>query len=173
MRARGFTLIELLVAATVSVIVVLGAFLAVTGMQKAATRHEQATELISQARVAMELLGRDLRAAGDSVDRFPTHCIAGFQHAGTAFRCGAILEPHPWRVAIARNSWTRGVDGIAYTMDDQPPTGAFDAEPENAVAYQFVPRSTAKVDLDGSGRQGVIGRLERVVNPYRFGGQAP
>lgn len=172
-RSRGFTLIEVMVAGVLASLVALAGFAALSGVQTAAARQRRAVDLISQGRVAMELIGRDLRTAGDSVDRFPSPCLGALGWPNSPYRCAAILEPHPWRVVFTRNVWELGANGIPYTSDDIPPNTALTENPQNVVAYQFVPNGAGKVNIGPNGRQGVIGRLERVVNPYKFGGTAP
>lgn len=131
--------------------------------------QERTADLNSQARLALELIGRDIRNAGDSVQFLPAHCLEGSQSQGAPFGCPAILEPHPWRITLSRYMWDEGPDGIQFTTDDELGIDPFDTNGENVVTYQFVPRAEW---ADGSHR-GYIGRLERVVNPFGFNSEAP
>lgn len=166
-RSRGFTLLELLIAGTIAAIVALGGFLAMAHVQDAAADQRRISELVSEARLALELIGRDVRSAGDSLEMLPAHCLGGLEAAGTPYLCAAVLDPHPWRLTLARNTWEPGEDGVLSTMDDRAPQLAFELNPANVVTYQFVP--DGGVRSFGSGEhQGVVGRLERVVNPFQF-----
>lgn len=173
--ARGFTLVEVIIAAAISLFVVAGAFIAVGRAHQTSIAQDRAVDLASQARLVMELIGRDIRNAGDSVQFLPSHCLVNpttgvhTQAPGAPFGCPAILEPHPWRLTMSRYMWDPGADGIPYTADDQMGTAVFSSNPDNVVSYQFVPRQEWS---DGSHR-GYLGRLERVVNPYGFAGQDP
>ncbi len=169
-RNRGFTLLELLVAGTISAIVALGGFVALTHMQDAAADQRRISELVSEARLALDFIARDIRSAGDSLEMLPGHCLGGLEAAGTPFLCAAILDAHPWRLTLARNTWDAGPDGVLSTMDDRAPQLAFDLEPNNVVAYQFVPDGAVR-SLGSGGHQGVVGRLERIVNPFQFDGK--
>lgn len=173
--ARGFTILELLVAAAISLFVIAGAFVAMNRAHRTFVTQDRAVDLASQARLVMELIGRDIRNAGDSVQFLPEHCLvdpatgAAHQTPGAPFGCPAILEPHPWRVTLTRYMWDPGADNIPFTADDQLGNAIFSANPQNVVAYQFVPRQEF---ADGDYRA-FIGHLEQVVNPFGFAGQAP
>lgn len=170
--SRGFTLIELMVAVVCSSIVVAGAFVLLTNVQGAVARQNAANELVGQARVALEVIARDLRSAGDSLDLLPAACLGAKAHADARGLCPAVLDAHPWRVAIARNAWVdANGDGSTFSKGDTPPPlgRAFGAEPQNAVAIRFVPNDDAgEPKTFADGRKGVLGRIERVVNPFRF-----
>ncbi len=177
---RGFTLVELMVAGTISLLLVAGAFGLVNEVQRTAMRQAEASERVSAARVAMEVIARDIRGAGDSLDLLPDTCLgaAGFQP--TEARCPALLDAHPWRVAIARNAWDdEDDDGSVWGADDllPPVDRRFDQEPRNVVSFRFVPDGDGSpVALSGGvggSRHGVLGRIERVVNPFRFKGEEP
>ncbi|AKU91711.1 PilW family protein [Vulgatibacter incomptus] len=168
MRERGFSLIELMVAGTISLVVVAAAFAFITRASEASAAQERATELTSRGRIALDLIGRDIRSAGDSVQLLPDPCLG----AGAPFGCAAILEPHPWRITIARYAWGAGPDGILGTADDVLPSGPFAANGDNVVTYQFVPRTAGPVSLGGT-RTGYVGRLERISNPFSFGDRHP
>lgn len=168
-RHSGFTLVELLIAGTISAIVALAGFAALTAMQDQASDQRRVADLTSQARLALDLIGRDIRMAGDSQEMLPVHCLNGVQSPGTAFQCSAILDPHPWRVTLTKNTWDPGTDGVLSTMDDRAPQLAFNLQPDNVVTYQFV--KTRDVTKPGdAGYRGVLGRLERIVNPFQFAG---
>lgn len=177
---RGFTLLELMIAGTVALLVVAGAFRLMTDVQRASAEVAGSAERTSQARTAMEIIARDLRAAGDALDLLPGSCLgaAGFQP--TPAVCPALLDAHPWRIAIARNAWVDadGDGSLHGEADTLPPLGrAFDEEPNNVVAYRFVPYTDDEpVEMKGGpggSRMGVLGRLERVQNPFGFADQEP
>jgi prepilin-type N-terminal cleavage/methylation domain-containing protein len=173
--ARGFTLLEVIIAAAISLFLVAGAFVAVGRAHQTSIGQERAVDLASQARLVMELIGRDIRNAGDSVQFLPSHCLVNpatgvaTQAPGAPFGCPAILEPHPWRLTMTRYMWDAGADGIPFTADDQMSTAVFSANPENVVSYQFVPRQ----QWSNGEHRGYLGRIERVVNPFGFAGQDP
>lgn len=179
-RDAGFTLLELMIAATCGLIVVAAAFAVLTGTQRVVGKQAAADDLVGSARIAMEVMARDIRAAGDSVGLLPTSCLEETSFLPTDHLCPAILDPHPWRIAVARNAWVdANADGSTFSRDDEmpPPTRSFADGPDNVVVYQFVPEAgyeTPKA-IKGSGgdRVGSIGRLERVVNPFGFGGEEP
>ena len=179
---RGFTLIELMIASTMAVIVVMGGFVALTSLQKNAARQAEAEEIVSTARVALEIMARDIRFAGDALELLPgDHCLdATYRHPSfnPAFKCPAVLEAHPWQIILARNAWASSSGGRSRSeLTDVAPstTRAFNAEPENVVMYRFVEKEhhTGLKDADGTTRDAYIGRIERVVNPYGFAGQEP
>src|SRR5690606_15015244 len=97
--AGGFTILELLVAAAISLFVIAGAFVAMNRAHRTSVTQDRAVDLASQARLVMELIGRDIRNAGDSVQFLPKHCLvdpatgAAHQTPGAPFGCPAILEP--------------------------------------------------------------------------------
>lgn len=164
---RGFSLVELLVAGVVSTVVIGFAIVTIAQIQTATASQRKDIELASQGRVAMELMSRDVRAAGDAVQFLPYHCIGGSQSPGTPDGCAAVLDPHPWRITLARNAWTTPPGVTPGTSADTLSSAPFTDDPGNVVTYQFVPRD---VVLDG---QGVLGHIERVRNPFGFAGQAP
>lgn len=167
--AAGFTLIELTLATTLSAIVVFGAFIALTGVQVATGTQQRSVDLVSQGRIALELIGKDLRTAGDSINDLPAPCLGALADPESTWGCPAILEPHPWRVVLARNAWGVGADGIPNTTDDVPDAvTAFDQKPGNAVAFEFQPKTALTSFPDG--RTGYIGRIIRIENPLRFPG---
>jgi prepilin-type N-terminal cleavage/methylation domain-containing protein len=164
---RGFTLIELMLASMLSAIVVLGAFLALTGVQVASATQQRSVDLVSQGRIALELIGKDIRAAGDSVNDLPSPCLKTIADPESTWGCPAILDPHPWRIVLARNTWGAGADGVPGTTDDVPDaTTEFDQKPGNAIAYEFQPKTELTTYADG--RQGYLGRLVRIENPLKF-----
>jgi prepilin-type N-terminal cleavage/methylation domain-containing protein len=167
--SRGFTLIEVMVAGAMSLLVVAGAFIALNRSHQSSIGNERTIELASQARQVLELIGRDIRTAGDSVQFLPAHCLQGTQAANAPFGCPAIMEAHPWRLTMSRYMWGAGADGIDFTTDDQLGVQTFSANPQNVVSYQFVPTRT----WSSGGNSGFIGRLERIVNPYGFPPGAP
>lgn len=160
----GFTLLEVMIAGALSLIVIAGAFLALNRTHAASIGNERTIELMSQARQVLDLIGRDIRTAGDSVQFLPAHCLEGTQAPNAPFGCPAILEAHPWRLTMSRYMWNPGSDGIDFTTDDQLGVLTFSATPENVVSYQFVPTR----EWSSGGDSGYIGRLERIVNPYGF-----
>lgn len=169
MMRRGFTIIELMIAGSISLIVIAGAFLAMNRAHRAAQAQERSLELVSQGRIVLDLIGRDIRSAGDSVQLLPEHCLQGQEAPGAPFGCPAVFEPHPWRVSLARYMWDEGPDGVPFTADDELGTTLFDANPNNVVLYQFVPSR----EIASGEYRGFLGRLERIVNPYGFAGQDP
>ena len=165
---RGFTLVEMMVAVVCSAVVVAGAFVLLTDVQKAVMRQNAANEVVGQARVALEILARDIRSAGDSLDLLPAKCLGAAAHADARGLCPAVLDAHPWRLAIARNAWVDvDDDGSTFGKADAPPplNRRFEQNGENVVAFRFVPTAAPTF---GDGRRGVLGRIERVVNPFRF-----
>ncbi len=168
-RDAGFTLIELMIAGTLSALVVFGAFIALTGVQVAAATQNRTVDLVSQGRIALELIGKDIRMAGDSVNDLPAPCLGGMADPESSWGCPAILEPHPWRIVLARNAWGAGADGIPGTTDDVPdPVTPFAQKPANVTAYEFQPTTALTTYADG--RQGYLGKLVRIENPLRFPG---
>lgn len=172
---RGFTLIEVMIAGAISLMVIMGAFVAMNRAHRTSTAQDRTVELASQGRLVMELIGRDIRTAGDSVQFLPAHCLthpvtgARNESPGAPFGCPAIMEPHPWRLTMSRYVWDAGPDGIPFTADDQLPTNPFWTEPQNVVSYQFVPKQRiARGDYVA-----FVGQLQRVVNPFGFDGQDP
>jgi prepilin-type N-terminal cleavage/methylation domain-containing protein len=165
----GFTLVELMIASTLSALVVFGAFIALTGVQVASATQNRTVDLVSQGRIALELIGKDVRGAGDSVNDLPAPCLGTAADPESEWGCPAVLEPHPWRVVLARNAWAPGADGILGTTDDVPDAAtAFDQKPANVVAYEFQPKTELTTFADG--RKGYIGRVVRIENPLRFPG---
>jgi Tfp pilus assembly protein PilW len=63
--ARGFTLVEVMVAATLSVLVLAGVLAANLQIVRSGVRLSQYVEMDSQVRRALDLLGRDLKAASN------------------------------------------------------------------------------------------------------------
>lgn len=61
---RGFTVLELMAGVVVTLMVVAAGFTALTGTQKAATVNDQTTQMQQNARLAMELISRDVKMAG-------------------------------------------------------------------------------------------------------------
>jgi type II secretory pathway pseudopilin PulG len=174
--ARGFTLVELMIAGIVSSIVVLGAFAALTSVQRSAARQQEADEVVGAARIAMEIMARDIRTAGDSFILLNAPCLdTAHTFDPTAWNCAAVLDPHPWRITVARNAWVDDAtspDASRFSANDDPPPTArpFAQDPENAVTLRFVPYPTwgnDPKDLD-NGRKAVLGRIERVSNPFDF-----
>jgi len=160
-------MLELLVAGTVSTIVIGFAIMTIARIQTANAAQRKDIELASQARLAMELIGRDIRGAADAVQFLPYHCIAGMQSPGTPDGCAAILDPHSWRITLARNAWITPAGATPGTEQDTISSLPFNQNPDNVVTYQFVPRRTV---LDGTG---VIGHIERIRNPFGFMGEEP
>jgi len=160
-----------MVASSISLLVVVGAFISINLAHESSLAQGRAVELIGQARIVLDQLGRDIRSAGDAVQLLPSHCLGGLQSGGAPFGCPAILEPHPWRITLARYQWGAGDDGILGTVDDTLPAGDFADDPENVVTYQFVPRGGLR-DV-GNGHRGWIGRIERITNPFGFAGAEP
>lgn len=179
-RDAGFTLLELMIAASCGLIVVAAAFAVLTSTQRVVGKQAAADDLVASARIAMEVMARDIRSAGDSMGLLSAPCLDSAGFLPTDHLCPAILDPHPWRIAVARNAWIdANADGSTFSKEDEmpPPTRAFADGPDNVVVYQFVPEAgyeTPKA-IKGSGgdRVGSIGRLERVANPFGFGGEAP
>ena len=173
-NARGFTLLELTIAGAASVVVVLTAFVALSALQRSSTRQSEADQVVSEGRLALEVIARDIRSAGDALDLLPTFCVEDADRQDDApFSCPVVLEPHPWRVILARNAWSAAGGGRSRSElgDDPPPLiRTFVEEPQNAVAYRFVPTREIAALADGSGatRQAWLGRIERVVNPFGF-----
>ena len=165
--SRGFSMLELLVAGTVSTVVIGFAIMTIAQIQSASAAQRKDIELASQARLAMELMGRDIRGAADAVQFLPYHCIAGMQSPGTPDGCSAILDPHPWRITIARNAWMTPAGETPGTEHDTISSLPFHQNPNNVISYQFVPRRTV---MNGTG---VIGHIERIVNPFGFMGEEP
>jgi prepilin-type N-terminal cleavage/methylation domain-containing protein len=165
----GFTLIELMIASTLSALVVFAAFISLTGVQVASATQNRTVDLVSQGRIALELIGKDVRGAGDSVNDLPAPCLGALADMDSEWGCPAVLEPHPWRVVLAKNAWAPGADGILGTTDDVPDAStAFDQKPANVVAYEFQPKTELTEFADG--RSGYIGRIVRIENPLRFPG---
>lgn len=169
-NSRGFSLVELMIAGTTAAIVVFFAFMTIGSVQGAAATQQRGIELVSRGRLALEVIGRDIRSAGDAVQILPFHCITGFQAGGTPDGCAAILDPHPWRITLARNAWVTPSGQPAGTAADGLSTAPFDSDPNNVVTYQFVPRAELPAS---AGFTGVLGRIERIQNPFSFGGEAP
>lgn len=168
-RDAGFTLIELMIASTMSALVVFGAFVALTGVQVASATQNRTVDLVSQGRIALELIGKDIRAAGDSVNDLPAPCLGAMADPDSTWGCPAVLEPHPWRIVLARNAWGAGADGVPGTTDDVPDAvTAFDQKPANVVAYEFQPKTALTTYADG--RKGYLGQLLRIENPLKFPG---
>ena len=168
-RQRGFTLIELTIAGSLGVIVALAAFVGVASIQRAVAAQQNLSDLTSNGRLALDLMTRDIRSAGDSLELLPQHCMAGLHSPGTPHNCAAVLDPHPWRITVTRNSWQVGSDKMLYTSDDKPPVLSFENNPADAVTYEFVPVDGER-DLGGTHR-GYIGQLRQIKNPFGLDGQ--
>ncbi len=179
-NARGFTLIELMIAGTAAIVVVLGAFVSLTALQRSGARQAEAEDVVSSARLALEIMARDVRSAGDALELLPGRCLFSTNEhpdASDTFNCPAVLEAHPWRVILARNAWSAsdGTRSRSELTDVAPSTTrAFNQEPENVVMYRFVQTKHLPTleDADGTTRDAYIGRIERVVNPFKFPGTA-
>lgn len=61
---RGFTVLELMAGMIITLMVVAAGFTALTGTQKAATVNDLTTQMQQNARLAMELISRDVKMAG-------------------------------------------------------------------------------------------------------------
>lgn len=156
-------------AGAISLVVVVSAFAALNRAQSTTTLQERSIELSSQGRLALDQIGRDIRSAGDSVQLLPAACLGAAASAAAPFGCPAILEAHPWRVVLARYMWDSGADGIPFTTDDVLTDNFFTDDPQNVVAYEFIPRQ----QVSGPGGQaGFLGRIDRIVNPFEFNGVA-
>lgn len=166
---RGFSLIELMIAGALSAIVALSGFIALSKVQQAVADQQRITDLTSAGRLAIEMMARDIRSAGDSLEMLPQHCMTGFNSPGTPHNCAAILDPHPWRMTLTRNSWQAGSDGVLYTSDDLAPTLSFENNPEDVVTYEFAP--TGGLKTFAGTHKGYVGQLRRIVNPFGFGGE--
>lgn len=167
-RASGFTLVELLVASVLASLVAMGAFAALSSTQLTAAVQQRAVDRVARARLAMELIGRDVRSAGDAVNYLPDWCLGNQKDASSEWACPAILDAHPWRLTIARNAWLPGADGIPDTTDDVPNTTvAFNANRENVVTYEFRPAGGKQKVGD---REYFRGQLVRIEDPFSFGG---
>ncbi len=187
--SRGFTLLELMVASGVAGVVSLAAFAAVTNMQRATGAQLEATQTVSAGRLGLELMLRDIRSAGASSELFTTHCIApGSRHPAAVSGCPALLEAHPWRIIIARNSWTppapppgaASASPYAASATAPPATATLASSPNNVVAYEFVPTAPQTVlqvaNLIGPGthaRTVIRGQIHRIVDPWGFGPNGP
>jgi type II secretory pathway pseudopilin PulG len=166
---RGFTLVELMIAGVLAALVVSAGFMALSGTQLAAATQQRAVDRVSRARLAMELVGNDIRSAGDAVNFLPEWCLSPNHDPSSEWACPAILDAHPWRITLARNAWSEGPDGIPNTTDDVPNTTlAFNANPDNVVTYEFRPVGDKKTVGD---RQYYRGRLVRIRDPFNFGGE--
>lgn len=77
---QGVTLIELMAGLTVGIIIVAAGFTALTGSNKATQVNDQTAQTQQNARVAMELISRDLK-------------VAGFGMAGPVGTCNTAIVP--------------------------------------------------------------------------------
>lgn len=170
---RGFTLLELLVAATIASVVILGAFVALQRVQSESIRQRRSVDVIAPARRALDLVGRDIRMAGDSATLFGDEsyrCLGAINPLAT-LRCPAVLDAHPWRITLARNAW--GLDEKFTDEDDLPIGALLEQNPRNVVTYQFEPVRVTNLRYDGENRRVAIGRLVRIQNPFGFLGEEP
>lgn len=167
--ARGFTLVELMIASVLATVVALAAFLALSATQRAAAAQGRALDRVARARLAMELIGGDVRSAGDAINYLPEACLGAEHDPTSEWACPAVLDAHPWRVTLARNAWAPGPDGIRDTTDDVPNTTVpFAGNRENVVTYEF--RPTGGKQSAGT-REYYRGRLVRIEDPFSFGGE--
>lgn len=192
--ARGFTLIEVMIAAAIAAVLAAAAFASLSTVQRITGASARAAGITAEARVGLEIMGRDIRGAGDSLDQGIAPCLPGVQmNADGVNPCPAILEPHPWRITIARYAWDDTVlgnsDGSTFSAQDVPRlqagaalNGVMPEDAQNVVSYEFVPDNpaggmVAATDYSAS-RPGVaaaqarnvwFGRIDRVQNPFRFG----
>ncbi len=79
-RARGFSLAELLVGLALAALVVAGAFQIHLSFHRQSQRQQEVAELQQTLRVAMQLLERAVRAAGQGLP--PTHTLPALVGAG-------------------------------------------------------------------------------------------
>jgi prepilin-type N-terminal cleavage/methylation domain-containing protein len=132
-RARGFTLIELLVALALAGIVVAGAFQMHLAFNRQSQRQQQVTEMQQTLRVAMQLVERAIRQAGQglgptkSISGFASNCTSttyyGFQWSDgnaytdpdTTYGTAGVVDTDPdwFRVVY---SDTMSEDGVTYTQ---------------------------------------------------------
>ncbi len=82
---RGFTLTEILVALTISTVVTLTAYSVLYSSQRMQSINEQTTQTQQNARIAMELITQDLKAAGFNSQSIPPPGIGTVGAVGT---CG-------------------------------------------------------------------------------------
>jgi type IV pilus assembly protein PilW len=94
---RGATLIELLIGVFVALIVTAAGFAILTSTEKSTRTNEQVIETQQNARIAMDLLSRDIKHAGYGMTGalFDNNCKVGRQASGAA---AAIV---PWDQTIA------------------------------------------------------------------------
>lgn len=83
---RGYTLVEVLVGITIAVIVSAAALAALTGSNRAARVNDRTAQTQQNARLAMELLSRDIK-------------MAGYGMAGPVGSCTAAIMPNDNNVA--------------------------------------------------------------------------
>ncbi|MER3422512.1 MAG: hypothetical protein C4293_04040 [Nitrospiraceae bacterium] len=74
---QGVTLIELMAGMAVAIVVVAAGFTALTGSNKATQINDQAAQTQQNARVAMDLLSRDLKMAGFGMTAPVGNCTIG------------------------------------------------------------------------------------------------
>ena len=79
-RQCGFTLVELMIGLSVTVVVVAAGFTVLTTTQRATRANDQVANTQQSARIAMDLISRDIK-------------LAGFGMIGRAGACGNAIVP--------------------------------------------------------------------------------
>jgi prepilin-type N-terminal cleavage/methylation domain-containing protein len=188
--SRGFTLIEVMIAAALAAALAAAAFSAIAVVQNIAGTSARAASMGAEGRTGLDIMGRDIRNAGDSLQAGVANCLGApgviQANAEGISQCPAVLEPHPWRLTLARYVWQDGdpangigPDGSTFGMDDIPRdmvNAALNDNGNNVVSYEFVPDPAQDVPrpvtdysvTPPQGRQAWFGRIDRVVNPFAF-----
>lgn len=137
-RASGFSLVELMVAMTVGTILIMGASLVFEVNRKSYDRQTAVGGLQTEARYAMELLGREIRETGFRREQW-THGAIPNALVATNNTTGAADGSGPDQLVV-RYAGTADCNGAA------PGAGAFVVNTIAVVANQLRCNGTALVE---------------------------
>jgi len=120
-RQRGFTLVELLVGLVVGMLVIASAIGVFVAQQSSAQIARGQQELQQQARFVLDVMARDLRAAGDFScvpGITPVNVLASATAAGYPFDQGGLRGAH-WNGSTLSNlpAW-RGASDVSQARSD-------------------------------------------------------
>lgn len=96
MNAKGITLIEMMVAIAIAAVVTTGAFMFFNNTYSFTVVHGQTAEMQREGRIAMDIIGREIRATGFGIREPLTGTIQG---ATEVIQPGNNADPDPVGVA--------------------------------------------------------------------------